>query len=75
MENIVSINKVNHAPLSVISSPFGIISMKACAEYLGVAPSTLYTWRAKGAIPADCFKEVCGKIFVKVKEMRAFFAS
>ncbi len=75
MENIVPIKREVHTSISAISSPFGTISMKACADYLGVALSTLYTWRKKGDIPADCFKEVGGTIFVLARNMRRFFES
>lgn len=75
MENIVPIKRERPNSLIALSSPFGTMSMKACADCLGIAPSTLYTWRAKGAIPADCFKEVAGKIFVIVDKMRMFFKS
>ena len=75
MENIVPIKRERPNGLLAVSSPFGTMSMKAFADSIGVAKSTIYTWKTNGEIPADCFKEVGGKIFVKVKEMRAFFAS
>ena len=75
MENVLPIKQERPNSLLALSSPFGTMSMKACAEYLGVAQSTLYTWRTKGVIPADCFKEVGGTIFVLARNMRRFFES
>lgn len=58
-----------------ICSPFGTMSIKTFADSIGVAKSTVYSWRTNGDIPAECFKEVGGTIFVIEKKMRAFFES
>lgn len=46
---------------------FDLITIKQLAEQLGKPQSTIYSWKDKGNIPSNCFKQIGGSWFVKVK--------
>ena len=49
---------------------FGLMKIKDFAKELGTPESTIYSWKQKGDLPPSCFKQIGGKWFVRVKNMR-----
>ena len=49
---------------------FDIMKIKELAKELGVPESTIRTWKRRGDIPSDCFKNIGGTIFIKVSKFK-----
>ncbi len=45
---------------------FNILKIKDFAKEIGVAESTVRTWKRRGEIPESCFLVIGSTIFVKV---------
>lgn len=54
---------------------FGVITIKQFAKEIGKPESTVRTWRLRGDIPKECFKVIAGTVFVRVKEIKEWFAA
>ena len=54
---------------------FGILEIKDFAKMIGRGKSTIYDWKNNGTLPANCFKQVGGIWYVKIKEVQAFMAA
>lgn len=44
---------------------FNLITLDIAAEKLNVAESTLRTWKRRGDIPAECFKKIGSRVFIR----------
>ena len=53
---------------------FNLMKIKAFAKELGVAQTTIYTWKDRGESPLSCFKQIGGSWFVRVEEMKEWLA-
>ena len=45
-----------------------LISIKQFADMLSKPTSTIYSWKDKGNIPAQCFLQIGGTWFVKINK-------
>ena len=54
---------------------FNIMKIKDFAKQIGIAESTVRTWRRRGEIPEQCFLVIGSTVFVKVNEFQAFIAA
>ena len=53
----------------------GVLSMNDFAKVMERGRSTIYDWKNKGKLPANCFKRIGGTWYVKVDKMKAFMAA
>lgn len=51
---------------------FNLITIEDFAKEINKPKSTVYSWKDKGNIPLNCFKQIGGSWFVKVEEMKEF---
>lgn len=54
---------------------FGLMKIKKFAAELEVPESTIYTWRKRKNIPEDCFIQIGGTWFVRVKATQEWLAN
>lgn len=54
---------------------FNLMKIKDFAKELKVPESTIYTWKNRGNIPLDCFKQIGGTWFVRVQEIQKWIAA
>ena len=54
---------------------YGLITLKELAQALEKSESTIRTWKRRGELPAEIFKEIGGTVYVREERFKNWLDS